>query len=220
MTSKRLILLGPPASGKGTQARFLSKLFNVPTLSTGALLRREIEAETELGKKVREYMDHGKFVPDELVNELVIDWIRKGESKSFLLDGYPRTVAQAETLQKFLDEECGGLDCAVWMDVTREVIEDRIKRRIECPSCGFVTQGEVGTSCPQCQEGTMRNRTDDALDRFVVRWKDFDALTMPVARYYLEKGLVVRVAVDRERDVTEVSGELKHKLDEYFARKN
>lgn len=66
----------------------------------------------------------------------------------------------------------------------------------------------------------MRNRTDDALDRFVVRWKDFDALTMPVARYYLEKGLVVRVAVDRERDVTEVSGELKHKLDEYFARKN
>lgn len=220
MSSKRLILLGPPASGKGTQARFLTQLFNVPSLSTGSLLRREIEAETDLGKKAREYMDNGKFVPDELVNDLVKNWIRQLDNKSFLLDGYPRTVAQAETLQKFLDEECGGLDCAVWMDVTRNVIEDRIKRRIECSSCGYVTQGEQGTSCPQCNAGTMASRTDDALDRFAVRWQDFEALTMPVTQYYLDKGLVVRVTVDRERDVADVSEELKQKLDDYFAHKS
>lgn len=219
MSSKRLILLGPPASGKGTQARFLSQLFNVPSLSTGSLLRREIEAETDLGKKARAYMDNGKFVPDELVNDLVKNWIRQLDNKSFLLDGYPRTVAQAETLQKFLDDECGGLDCAVWMDVTRNVIEDRIKRRIECSSCSYVTQGEQGSSCPQCSAGTMTSRSDDALDRFAVRWQDFEALTMPVTQYYLDKGLVVRVTVDRERDVAEVSEELKQKLDEYFARK-
>ena len=219
MSGKRLILLGPPASGKGTQAQFLTRLFDVPALSTGAILRREIEAETELGLKAREYMNNGKFVPDELVNELVKGWIRNLEEKSFLLDGYPRTVAQAETLQKFLDEECGGLDCAVWMDVSRKIIEDRIKHRIECPACGHVTQGEIGVSCPRCSTGIMRARTDDALDRFAVRWKDFEDLTMPVTQYYLDKGLVVRVTVDKERDVEDVSAELKQKLDEYFVRK-
>ncbi len=218
-TQKRLILIGPPASGKGTQARFLSSLFNVPTLSTGAMLRREIEEGTELGQKARQYMDNGKFVPDELVNDMVKDWIRRLEPKAFLLDGYPRTLAQAETLQEFLEAECGGLDCVVWMDVTRQVIEDRITCRIECPSCSYVSQGEVGSSCPQCGQPGMRSRTDDALDRFAVRWTDFEALTMPVTDYYLSRGLVVRVSVDKERDVKEVSAELEGKLRDFFSAK-
>lgn len=215
-THKRLILLGPPASGKGTQARFLSELFDVPTLSTGAMLRREMELNTETGQKARKYMDDGKFVPDSLVNEMVKEWIVRLEGNAFLLDGYPRTLTQAETLQTFLEEECGGLHCVVWMDVSREVIEDRIKHRIECGSCHFISQGEEGSTCTKCGAGIMRTRKDDALDRFAVRWKDFEDLTLPVARYYEDKGLVVKVTVDTERNVSDVSEELLAKLKEFF----
>lgn len=219
-THKRLILLGPPASGKGTQARFLSQLFDVPTLSTGSMLRKEIEQQTDLGKQAQQFMDMGKFVPDELVNAMVEKWIRNRSNKSFLLDGYPRTVAQAESLQNFLDTECGGLHCAVWMDVTRQVIENRIKHRIECNVCGYVTQGEEGVDCSHCDGGKMRGRKDDALDRFAVRWHDFELLTMPVTDFYTQKGLVVKVTVDKERDVADVSAELTAKLEAYFAQKH
>ena len=216
---KRLILLGPPASGKGTQARFLSQLFDVPTLSTGSMLRKEIEGQTELGKQAQRYMEAGKFVPDELVNAMVKDWIAHLPECSFLLDGYPRTLAQAESLQDFLDRECGGLDCAIWMNVTREVIEDRITHRVECSSCGFVTQGEAGGACPHCEGGVLKARVDDALDRFVHRWADFEALTLPVTDFYAQRGLVVKVTVDKEREVSDVSDELCAKLEDYFSQK-
>lgn len=216
---KRLILLGPPASGKGTQARFLSELFHVPTLSTGAMLRKEMDAKSPLGEEARQYMDAGKFVPDALVNSMVENWVKRLEDKGFLLDGYPRTLAQAETLQLFLDGESEGLDCVVWLDVARHVIEDRIKKRIECTSCHFVTQGEDGSSCPRCGH-VMHVRKDDALDRFAVRWKDFEDLTLPVARFYGDKGLVVKVSVNEERPVKDVSDELLDALNHFFINRN
>lgn len=215
---KRLILIGPPASGKGTQAHFLCNLFNVPTLSTGALLRKEIKSETEIGKQAKSYMDKGHFVPDTLVNDMVRGWIESLEDKRFLLDGYPRTLAQAEMLQDYMDTHLGGIDCVVWMDVSREIIENRIKHRVECPACHFITQGEIGKLCPQCAT-PMTARNDDALDKFVIRWADFEELTSPVIRYYLDKGLIVKVSVNSERPVEDVSAELLANLRSYFEAK-
>lgn len=215
---KRLILLGPPASGKGTQARYLSELFDVPTLSTGAMLRKEMGEKTKIGEEARKFMDNGKFVPDELVNDLVKSWVGRLDGKGFLLDGYPRTLTQAESLQSFLEERCDGIDCVVWMDVARKVIEDRIRQRIECPSCHYISQGKEGSECPKCGH-SMRSRRDDALDRFAVRWEDFEDLTIPVGEFYENKGLVIKISISEECPVEKVSEELQSKLEEFFKNK-
>ncbi len=114
---KRFILVGAPASGKGTQGRFLSDTFNLNSLSTGSMLRREIEACTELGRKALSYMENAMLVPDEIVNEMVRNWLSDSEHGAWLLDGYPRTVAQAEALDHFLNERGMSVVAGVWMDV-------------------------------------------------------------------------------------------------------
>lgn len=126
---KHFILVGPPASGKGTQGRFLADTFNLNSLSTGSLLRREVESCTELGRKALGYMDKAMLVPDEIVNDMVRGWLSEMDNDAWLLDGYPRTVAQAEALDHFLTQRGTSVDVVVWMDVARELIEQRIMHR-------------------------------------------------------------------------------------------
>lgn len=128
---KHFILVGAPASGKGTQGRFLADTFGLHSLSTGSLLRREVESCTELGRKALSYMDRAMLVPDEIVNDMVRGWLSEMDHGAWLLDGYPRTVAQAETLDHFLNQRGTSVDVVVWMDVSRELIEQRIMRRRE-----------------------------------------------------------------------------------------
>ena len=146
---KHFILVGAPASGKGTQGRFLTDAFNLNSLSTGSMLRREIESCTELGRKALSYMDKAMLVPDEIVNDMVRGWLSEVDNDAWLLDGYPRTVAQAEALDHFLTQRGTAVDVVVWMDVARELIEQRILRRRECSTCGYVVQtpDEVCTRC-------------------------------------------------------------------------
>ncbi len=210
---KRFILVGAPASGKGTQGRFLAETFNLKTLSTGAMLRREIENCTPLGQKALSYMDKAMLVPDEVVNDIVRGWLVNDNEEGWLLDGYPRTVSQAETLDHFLAERGIDVDVVVWMDVSRELIEQRITRRRECTSCGNIVQ-KLDEQCDKCG-GQMVARKDDNLEAFARRWKDFEAMTLPVAHYYEAKGLVVKVSVTEEREPQEVSQELLQKLEEY-----
>lgn len=210
---KHFILVGAPASGKGTQGRFLTDAFNLNSPSTGSMLRREIESCTELGRKALSYMDKAMLVPDEIVNDMVRGWLSEVDNDAWLLDGYPRTVAQAEALDHFLTQRGTAVDVVVWMDVARELIEQRILRRRECSTCGYVVQtpDEVCTRCG----GKMVSRKDDNLEAFARRWKDFEAMTLPVAKYYEARGMVVKMTVTEEREPAEVSRDLACKLEEY-----
>ncbi len=214
---KRFILVGAPASGKGTQGRFLSDTFNLKSLSTGSMLRREIEACTELGRKALSYMDKAMLVPDEIVNEMVRNWLSESDNSGWLLDGYPRTVAQAEALDHFLQERGMSVDAVVYLDVARELIESRIMRRRECSSCGYVVQTPEVESCAKCG-GQMVSRKDDNMEAFARRWKDFETMTLPVARYYEARGMVVKLSVTEEREPADVSRDLAQKLEEFSRR--
>lgn len=210
---KHFILVGAPASGKGTQGRFLSDTFNLTGLSTGAILRREIDSCTDLGRKALSYMERAMLVPDEIVNDMVRGWLSDENHSSWLLDGYPRTVAQAEALDHFLAQRGTSVDVVVWMDVSRELIEQRIMRRRECSTCGYVVQ-VAEEECTKCG-GKMVSRKDDNMEAFSRRWKDFEAMTLPVAKYYEARGLVVKMTVTEERDPSDVSRDLACKLEEY-----
>ena len=210
---KHFILVGAPASGKGTQGRFLADTFGLHSLSTGSLLRREVESCTELGRKALSYMDRAMLVPDEIVNDMVRGWLSEMDHGAWLLDGYPRTVAQAETLDHFLNQRGTSVDVVVWMDVSRELIEQRIMRRRECSTCGYVVQTPE-EECSKCG-GKMVSRKDDNMEAFARRWKDFEAMTLPAARYYEARGLVVKMTVSEEREPAEVSRDLARKLEEY-----
>ena len=210
---KHFILVGPPASGKGTQGRFLADTFDLNSLSTGSLLRREVESCTELGRKALGYMDKAMLVPDEIVNDMVRGWLSEMDNDAWLLDGYPRTVAQAEALDHFLTQRGTSVDVVVWMDVARDLIEQRIMHRRECSTCGHVVQTSE-EECSKCG-GKMVSRKDDNMEAFARRWKDFEAMTLPVARYYEARGLVVKMTVTEEREPAEVSRDLARKLEEY-----
>lgn len=210
---KHFILVGAPASGKGTQGRFLADTFGLHSLSTGSLLRREVESCTELGRKALSYMDRAMLVSDEIVNDMVRGWLSEMDHGAWLLDGYPRTVAQAEALDHFLNQRGTSVDVVVWMDVSRELIEQRIMRRRECSTCGYVVQTPE-EECSKCG-GKMVSRKDDNMEAFARRWKDFEAMTLPVARYYEARGLVVKMTVSEEREPADVSRDLARKLEEY-----
>jgi adenylate kinase len=156
-------------------------------------------------------MDRAMLVPDEVVNDIVRGWLSDSSDSSWILDGYPRTVAQAEVLDNFLKERGSQIDVVVWMDVARELIETRISQRRECSSCGLIVQDANSHVCPECG-GEMVARNDDGIESFRRRWKDYEAMTLPVARYYEAKGLVVRIKLDQERPREEVSQELLLKL--------
>ena len=139
-TLKRFVLVGAPASGKGTQSSFLSETYGLKPLSTGALLRAEIAAGSELGLEAKKYMDAAMFVPDEVVNGIVAKWLGENKDCGCLLDGYPRTVAQAETLDANLAAMDLGVDIVVYLNVAAELIEARMLKRKACPACGETTR--------------------------------------------------------------------------------
>lgn len=132
-----LILLGPPGAGKGTQAAKIIEKYNIPHISTGDIFRENIKNGTELGKKAQEYMNAGQLVPDELVVEIATDRLTKDDCKDgFLLDGFPRTVFQAEALDKFLAERGSRIDNVLDIDVNREELMIRLTGRRVCSKCG------------------------------------------------------------------------------------
>ena len=148
-TLKRFVLVGAPASGKGTQSSFLSETYDLKPLSTGALLRAEVAAGSELGLEAKKYMDAAQFVPDDVVNGIVTQWLGSNRDCGCLLDGYPRTVAQAQTLDANLAKLGLAVDIVVYLNVLPELIEARMLRRKACPKCGETTRnGEE--FCPKC----------------------------------------------------------------------
>ena len=193
----RVILLGPPGSGKGTQAALLIERLSVPQISTGDLFRKNIAEKTELGRKAQEYMAAGKLVPDELVLDMVKDRLTEADAADgFILDGFPRTIPQAEGLDRMLTEGGMKLDHVVVVNVADEEIVERLSARRTCSECGAIyhmimsppAQADV---CDKCgKSGTLSQREDDVPDTIRQRLLVYHQQTEPLIEYFGSAGLV------------------------------
>lgn len=201
-----VILLGPPGSGKGTQAVRLSKELNIPHISTGDLFRENIKNNTDLGKKAKSFMDAGKLVPDELTLELLMDRVARPDcARGYLLDGFPRTIPQAEALDKYLSEkEKGARIVALNLQVPDEVIVGRIAGRLMCKNCPNIQHKETSPPakegvCDKCG-GELYQRSDDKPEVVAQRLKAYHEQTQPLEEYYAKKGLLTNVNGEQHPD--------------------
>ena len=191
----KLVMLGAPGAGKGSQAKVLSDKYGIPHISTGDIFRANIKEGTELGKKAKEYMDHGLLVPDELVCDLVVDRIKHSDcEKGFILDGFPRTIPQAESLDAALDHINESIDYAIDLEVEDDVIVNRMAGRRACPDCGAtyhienMKPAKEGV-CDRCN-GELVLRDDDKPETVLKRLTVYHEQTAPLIDYYKEKGIL------------------------------
>lgn len=205
----KLILLGPPAAGKGTQAENISERYELAHISTGDMLRAEIALETPLGLLARSIIDDGNLVPDDIINEMVARRIRQDDCKNgFLLDGYPRTIEQAEALAKLCD-----IDAVLDIAVDSEAIIARVASRRVCPDCGHTQsiKGGEEENCARCG-GALIQRADDTPERMRHRLDVYRERTEPLINYYIEREKLV--PIDGARTISEVSEQIFAFIDE------
>jgi adenylate kinase len=190
-----LILLGPPGAGKGTQAERISDIYNIPPISTGDIFRENLKEGTELGLKAKEYMDRGELVPDKGVIDIVEDALSKPDKENgFILDGFPRTVAQADALKEMLQKMDRPLDRVLNIAVPDQVVIERLTARRTCRSCGTVyhllfNPPQQEGICDQCG-GELYRRDDDSEETVMARLEEYRAKTQPLIDYYREEGLL------------------------------
>ncbi|WP_208541264.1 MULTISPECIES: adenylate kinase [Bartonella] len=183
----RVIFLGPPGAGKGTQAKILGEHYKIPQLSTGDMLREAVVAEKEIGKKAKAIIESGVLVSDDIVNQIVSDRIDENDCvNGFILDGYPRTVGQAEALQQILQLKNVQLNAVIEFIVDEKALIERMKKRVEET---IAVGGQV--------------RSDDNSDSFAKRLVEYREKTAPLSEFYLKTGLLKKV--DGMADVTDVS---------------
>lgn len=192
----RAVLLGPPGAGKGTQAVRLVEKYEIPHISTGDIFRKNIKEGTELGKKAQEYMNAGALVPDELVVDLVKDRLQQDDCKNgFLLDGFPRTIFQAEKLDEFLSESNQKMDIVINLKVEKEALIKRLTGRRVCKDCGAsyhivnIPPKKEGV-CDICG-GELIQRKDDNIETVENRINVYEEQTAPLIGYYKEAGSLV-----------------------------
>jgi adenylate kinase len=205
----RLVLVGPPGAGKGTQAQFIASHFAIPKISTGEIFRANVSEGTELGLEARKYMDAGDLVPDEVTIGMVKDRLGHDDARSgFLLDGFPRTVRQAEVLDDLLDPMSAPLDVVLELVVDDDEVVRRLSGRRTCHQCGHVWHLDFdppGTEgiCDRCG-GELFQRDDDSEDTIRHRLEVYADQTSPLIGYYGDKGLLRGVdATGPVEDVTE-----------------
>jgi adenylate kinase len=212
-----LVLLGPPGAGKGTQAKLLEDSRSLVKLSTGDMLRAAVAAGTELGRKAGDIMERGELVPDELVIKLIAQRIDEdGNAKGFILDGFPRTIAQAEALDRLLKERKKKLDKVIVMEVDDDALVERIAGRFACANCGegyhdLYKPTKVPGVCDRCGGTEFVRRRDDTEAVVRSRLKAYHAQTEPLIDYYTRQGKVR--AVDGMADIGTVQREIDQALD-------
>jgi adenylate kinase len=197
-----IILMGPPGAGKGTQAALLAEQELIPHISTGDIFRANMGQGTPLGRVAKEYVDAGKFVPDDVTNAMVKDRLAQADcKKGFILDGYPRTADQAFALEGMLKDLGLTLDGVVNIVVPDQLLVDRVEGRRVCKACGATyhvrtNQPKVASVCDKCG-GELYQRHDDNADTVSVRLKLYHDQTAPLLAFYTEKGRVLSVNGDQ-----------------------
>lgn len=205
-----IILIAPPAAGKGTQAKLLSSKYQIPHISTGDLLRA---ATGELGDIVKKTMESGALVSDDLVLKLLEERITKEDCQNgYILDGFPRNVSQAESYMKLLEKLNKPLGDVIYLDASKEVTQKRIVGRLTCPTCGAVYNDQIDESkpkkfgtCDKCN-GPLSKRSDDNLETFEKRYQTFMGVTYPLLNYFKNKGKLFTVGsgISKERTLSEI----------------
>lgn len=213
----RLILLGPPGAGKGTQAASIVEQYKIPHISTGDIFRKNIKEGTDLGNEAKAYMDKGELVPDSLVVALVEDRLTWEDAKEgFLLDGFPRTIAQAEALDCVLSKMDCALNRVINIKVDSSILVERAVGRRICKSCGATYHIKFNSSkvegvCDVCG-GELYQRNDDNEETVANRIKVYSEETSPLIEYYTNKDVILNV--DGQQDISKVFEDIKSALGE------
>lgn len=215
----KFVFLGPPGAGKGTHAKILSDKHKLLHLATGDILRVHIREKTPLGNQAKDIIERGELVPDHLINAMMAEEIKSaGLEKGFILDGYPRTIGQAEALDCFLKEENAALSAVLNFATTNEVVVERLSGRRVCPECRKnyhlrnIPPQKEGI-CDQCQVSLVQ-RKDDTPETIRHRLETYHRETAPLIGYYRQKGILYDIPGDREvtelqARIRELFGELK-----------
>ena len=211
----KIVLLGPPGAGKGTQAKRLEKKHNMVQLSTGDMLRQVVATGSELGQEAKRVMDAGQLMPDELVIRLISDRIDQDCSGGFILDGFPRTVRQAEGLDRMLAEKGVKLDAVIEMKVDEEALIARTTGRFSCNTCGAGYHDEfqrpaVDGVCDVCGGTEFVRRADDNEETVRARMEAYKNQTAPLLPYYGEKGILN--SIDGMASIEEIAGRIEATL--------
>ncbi len=184
----RLILLGPPGAGKGTQAENLKKKFGLAHISTGDILRKAVEGKNPLGEEVKSFIERGELVSDSLLFTLLESKLREG---NFVLDGFPRNLAQAKKLNEILEKKRGNINLVINIKVDEKIIVERLTRRFICSKCGKI-YNEKKERCDNCG-AKLSHRNDDNLDTVLKRIEVYKKHTYPLINYYEERGILRHV---------------------------
>jgi len=200
----RIVLLGAPGSGKGTQAEMITRHFAIAVTSPGTILRRERDLGTPLGIKADENSKQGGLVPDEIIVHLIEDWLALHGKDGFVFDGFPRTVTQGERLNEILQKRQTALDLAIWLEVSERTVRDRIAGRLQCRRCGFTTSlTSAGFAdrpiCPYC-DGPLVRRDDDDASVLETRLAEFKTKTEPLLSFYERDDALHRIDGNRDRE--------------------
>jgi adenylate kinase len=211
----RIILMAPPGGGKGTQARRLSRKHDIPHVETGKILRRAVEEKSPLGKKAKKYMDSGDLVPDSIMIDIIKQRLSRPDCKNgFVMDGFPRTRAQAEALDELFARQDIELDGVIFLKVSDEEIFSRLSKRRVCENCAETyhleeNPPEEENVCDRCG-GKLERRGDDQPEAIEHRLDEYRDKTKPVLEYYRGKDLLVEV--DGEQEIDKITEEINNIL--------
>ena len=216
-------LLGPPGSGKGTQAELIRKNLGFSKISIGDMLREAIKTKDEIGKKAKKYLKKGKLVPDYLVIEMIRKELENGKAKrDIVFDGFPRNMNQAITLDRFLSSRGGKVDLVLYFDTPLSLVASRLSQRRICPKCGALynlesAQPSLQNICNDCGS-TLVKREDDNEEVIKSRFQVYEKETAPVKDFYRKKDLLINIDGDNKKE--EIWNEVKRYIEEGFHREN
>ena len=202
-----ILIMGPAGAGKGTMSDLIIKEYDIPHISTGDMLRENVRNNTELGQQAKEYMNAGKLVPDELINAMVEKRLLEPDcQKGYLLDGFPRTLVQAQAFEAMADRIGKPVESVLALEVGFDTLVDRITGRRICPKCGAIYHVRNKPSreegiCDECGS-ELQQRKDDTVDQLKVRMDEYDAKTAPIIEYFEPKGVVNHIDASKNANST------------------